>query len=94
MHCHVRTLGKSGNLLTGEVCSQSLQNMSRELEARGLPGRADLIWLLDCTADVSDAQLDAFAKYGYGIGPEKVYPTPLRLLIGPQKVLRAHCLKR
>lgn len=33
--------------------------------------RAGLIWLLDCFADVSDAELDDFASYGQGIGPEK-----------------------
>ncbi len=52
--------------------AQSLQNLSRELEARGLPGRADLVWLLDCASEINDTQLDAFATYGYGIGPEKV----------------------
>lgn len=53
---------------------QSLQNMSRELEARGLPGRADMVWLLDCSTNISDAELDAFAQYGHGIGPEKAWP--------------------
>lgn len=53
---------------------QSLRNMSRELEARGLPGRADMVWLLDCSTNIIDAQLDVFAQYGHGIGPEKVWP--------------------
>ena len=34
--------------------------------------RAGLIWLLECSANVSDSQLDTFMSYGNGIGPEKV----------------------
>lgn len=60
--------------------AQSLQNMSRELEARGLPGRADMVWLLDCRSNITDAELDAFARYGHGIGPEKVGTTSCHLL--------------
>lgn len=33
---------------------------------------ARLIWLLDCDAEVTDMQLDAFAAYGHGLGPDKV----------------------
>ena len=39
-----------------------------------------LVWLLDCSANISDAQLDGFAAYGAGIGPEKAC---LRLLSVP-----------
>ena len=35
---------------------------------------APLIWLLDCDVAVTDAQLDDFATYGQGIGPDKVAP--------------------
>ncbi len=53
---------------------QSLRTLADGLAARGLPGRAQLIWLLDCASSVGDAELDAFARYGAGIGPEKVPP--------------------
>ena len=42
------------------------------MDGRGLPERAQYVWLLGCPADISDAQLDAFAAYGTGIGPDKV----------------------
>ena len=38
-----------------------------------MDGRAGLVWLLGCSANVSDADLANFALYGNGIGPEKVY---------------------
>ena len=31
-----------------------------------------LTWLFDCAGVPSDAQLDAFATYGQGLGPDKV----------------------
>ena len=46
-----------------------------------MAGRAGLVWLLDCSANISDAQLDGFAAYGTGIGPEKASHGPLRLLL-------------
>lgn len=61
----LRTLGCMGWV-------QSLRALADGLAARGLPGRAQLVWLLDCARNVSDAELDAFARYGTGIGPEKV----------------------
>lgn len=45
-----------------------------------MAGRAGLVWLLDCSANITDAQLDGFAAYGTGIGPEKA---SLRLLRVP-----------
>ena len=51
------------------------------LEAEGMAGRAGLVWLLDCSANISDAQLDGFAAYGAGIGPEKACLRLLALLL-------------
>ena len=70
--------------------AQLLQNMSRELEARGLPGRADMVWLLDCRSNITDADLDAFARYGHGIGPEKVWPTSCHLLAAAVCIAASH----
>ena len=53
---------------------QSLQRLSGLLEAQDMDGRADFVWLLDCFANVSDADLAQFASYGQGIGPEKASP--------------------
>lgn len=50
---------------------QSLKRLSGLMEAQDMDRRAGLIWLLDCFANVSDADLDDFASYGQGIGPEK-----------------------
>ena len=50
---------------------QSLRKLSGLLEAEGMAGRAGLVWLLDCSANISNAQLDGFAAYGTAIGPEK-----------------------
>lgn len=33
---------------------------------------APAVWLLECDATVTDAQLDEFATWGFAIGPEKV----------------------
>ena len=52
--------------------AQSLRKLADGLAGRGLPGRAQLVWLLDCARNVSDAELDAFSLYGSGIGPDKV----------------------
>ena len=52
--------------------AQSLRKLRQDVTARGLPQRAQYVWLLGCSTNVSDAQLDAFAMYGTGIGPEKV----------------------
>ena len=57
-------------------CAQSLAKLKRDVDGRGLPERAQYVWLLGCGANISDAQLDAFAKYGTGIGPDKVPPDP------------------
>ncbi|CAK0784729.1 hypothetical protein CVIRNUC_007933 [Coccomyxa viridis] len=56
---------------------QSLRKLSGLLEAEGMAGRAGLVWLLDCSANITDAQLDGFAAYGTGIGPEKSLVAPL-----------------
>ena len=52
---------------------QSLKQLSGLLEAQDMDERAGLIWLLECSANISDAQLDSFMSYGHGIGPEKVH---------------------
>ena len=46
--------------------------MKAQMEEAAWPHLAPLIWLLDCDATVTDAQLDDFATYGQGIGPDKV----------------------
>lgn len=51
--------------------AQSLKNLSGLLGAQGMAGRTGLVWLLNCSANISDAALDSFASYGLGIGPEK-----------------------
>ncbi len=51
---------------------QSLKQLSGLLEAQDMDERAGLIWLLECSANVSDADLDSYMSYGHGIGPEKV----------------------
>ena len=53
-------------------CAQSLAKLKRDVDGRGLPERVQYVWLLGCGANISDAQLDSFAKYGTGIGPDKV----------------------
>ena len=55
---------------------QSLKQLSGVLEAQDMDERAGLIWLLDCSANVSDADLDGFMSYGQGIGPEKACTWP------------------
>ena len=60
---------------------QSLRKLSGLLEAEGMAGGAGLVWLLDCSANISDAQLDSFAAYGTGIGPEKARVRLLALLL-------------
>lgn len=51
---------------------QSLEKVSRELGSRGFGARAKFIWLLDCDSSITDTELDHFANFGYGIGPDKV----------------------
>ena len=53
---------------------QSLLRLSGLLEAQDMDGRVDFVWLLDCSANVADADLAQFASYGQGIGPEKASP--------------------
>lgn len=53
---------------------QSLRMLKRKLRAAGVEDRAmpPLTWLFDCAGEPSVAQLDAFATYGQGLGPDKV----------------------
>ncbi len=53
---------------------QSLRMLKRKLRAAGVDDRAmpPLTWLFDCAGEPSVAQLDAFATYGQGLGPDKV----------------------
>ena len=62
---------------------QSLNRLSGLLEAQDMDERAGMIWLLDCAANVSDADLDGFASYGHGIGPEKACSGLLLSLLAP-----------
>lgn len=54
---------------------QSLRKLKMELRGAGLDDAAmpPLTWLFDCGGMPSDAQLDAFAAYGQGLGPDKVH---------------------
>lgn len=55
-----------------EPVLQSLKQLSGLLTAQDMDDRAGLIWLLGCSANATDADLDSFMSYGHGIGPEKV----------------------
>ena len=53
---------------------QVLEALRSELDKVGVAKKASLVWKIDCSeGDVSDSDLDAFAAYGFGIAPEKVW---------------------
>jgi len=50
-----------------------LEALRSELDKINVAPKASLVWKIDCSeGDVSDADLDSFAAYGFGIAPEKV----------------------
>ena len=52
-----------------------MQNLERMRELTAGTAELDgvtLVWLLGCMAEVTDAQLEALAMIGNGIGPDKV----------------------
>ena len=51
---------------------QALVTMQRMMKVDRWLHPAPLIWLLDCEAALTDAELDDFATYGFGLGPDKV----------------------
>ena len=50
---------------------QSLEKLSAALRAANM-GSTPLVWLLNCSADVTLSDLEAFAEFGHAIGPDKV----------------------
>ena len=50
-----------------------LEALRSELDKIKVAPKASLVWKIDCSeGDVSDADLETFAAYGFGIAPEKV----------------------
>ena len=50
---------------------QSLEKLSTALRAADM-GSTPLVWLLNCSANVTLSDLEAFAEYGHAMGPDKV----------------------
>jgi len=52
---------------------QVLQALRAQMDKLGVSQGASLVWTIQCSeSEVTDAQLDEFAKYGHAIAPEKV----------------------
>lgn len=60
------------------TCMQVLEEFRREMDKAGVPPRASLVLLVACTGEVpiiSDEHMDAFARIGHALAPEKVRGT-------------------